>query len=54
MMADFLRSLRRNWHAILAFTLAYAAIALNLGPAWVVLGWFFTGCAYIVYVALRD
>jgi hypothetical protein len=54
MMADFIRSLRRNWQVILAFTLVYAAIALNLGPAWVILAWFVNGCAYVIYLALRD
>jgi hypothetical protein len=54
MMTDLLRSLRRNGVALLAFTLAYVAIALNLGPAFVIAGWFFNGCAYIIYVALKD
>jgi hypothetical protein len=54
MMAEFLRSIRRNWNAILAFVLVYAAITLNLGPAWAIAAWFFNGCGYIIYLALRD
>jgi hypothetical protein len=53
-MDDVVKALRRNWAAMLAFTLIYAAIALNLGPAWVILGWFLTGCGYIIYLALRE
>jgi hypothetical protein len=52
-VADLVRSLSRNWLPLLAFTLAYTAIALNLGPAFLVVAWFLSGCAYIIYLALR-
>lgn len=52
-MADLVRSLTRNWQPLLAFTLAYTAIALNLGPAYMVVAWFLSGCAYIIYLALK-
>lgn len=52
-MADLVRSLTRNWQPLLAMTLACAAIALNLGPVYVIVATFFSGCAYIVYLALR-
>lgn len=53
-MVEIGRSVRENWDAILAFTLVYAAITLNLGPAWAVAIWFLNGCGYIMYLALRD
>lgn len=54
MITDLLQSVRRNGLGLVAFTLAYVAIAMNLGPAFVIAGWFFNGCAYIIYVALKD
>lgn len=53
-MADFVRTIRQNWDSVLAISLASTAIALNLGPAWVFLGIFLGGCAYIIKIALRD
>jgi hypothetical protein len=52
-MAEFVRSLSRHSLPLFAFTLAYTAIALNLGPAWMFVAWFFNGCAYIIYLALK-
>lgn len=53
-MGEFFQGIRRNWASILAFTLVYAAIMLNLGPAWAVAVWFLNGCGYIIFLALRD
>ena len=52
-MTELLRSLSRNWLPLLAFTLAYAAIILNLGPVWAVITWFLGGCGYIIHLALK-
>lgn len=52
-MAGLVRSISRNWLQVLAFTLAYAAIVLNLGPVWAVVATFFNGCGYIIYLALK-
>jgi hypothetical protein len=53
-VGEFVDGIRKNWTSILAFTLAYAAIMLNLGPGWAVAIWFLNGCAYIIYLALRN
>jgi hypothetical protein len=53
-VGEFVQGIRRNWASILAFTLVYAAIMLNLGPAWAVAVWFLNGCGYIIFLALRD
>jgi hypothetical protein len=53
MMGQFLSGVRKNFAAFLAFTLAYAAITLNLGPAYALAVWFLNGCAYIIFLALR-
>jgi hypothetical protein len=52
-MATWLTSLRSNWDALLAFSLAYLAIAMNLGPGYYFLTLYVTGCAYIVRTALK-
>lgn len=52
-MAGFARSLRRNWDAALAIALVYMAIAIYLGPAFVFVACFVSGCGYIVHVALK-
>ncbi len=54
MPSDFMQSVRRHWGAMLAFTLVYLAITLNLGPAFVVASWFVNGCGYIIYLALKN
>jgi hypothetical protein len=51
---EFVQSIRRHWTSILAFTLVYAAIMLNLGPGWAFAVWFLNGCGYIIFLALRD
>jgi hypothetical protein len=52
-MATWLTSLRSNWDAVLAFSLAYLAIAITLGPGYYFLTLYVTGCAYIVRTALK-
>ena len=52
-MAAWLTSLRHNWDAVLAFTLAYIAIAVNLGPGYYFLCLYLTGCLYIIRLALK-
>lgn len=54
LMDEFVQGIRRNWTSLLAFALIYAAIMLNLGPAWAVAVWFLNGCAYIIFLALRN
>ena len=52
-MVDWVRSMSRNWDALVAFLLVYAVIAIYLGPAYFFAAWFLNGCAYIIHVALR-
>jgi hypothetical protein len=52
-MEQFVQGVRRNLPTILALTLAYTAIMLNLGIGWVLALSFLNGCAYIIFLALR-
>ncbi|MEX2225211.1 MAG: hypothetical protein WEB52_02030 [Dehalococcoidia bacterium] len=52
-MSDWLRSLRRNWDALLAFTLVFGAVGLYFGPGYYFLLWYVVGCAYFIQVALK-
>lgn len=52
-MVDIVRSLRRNLDAAVAMMLVSMAIAIYLGPAWFFVAWFFGGCGYITYTALK-
>jgi hypothetical protein len=52
-MSDWLRSLRRNWDALLALTLTFTAIAVNFGPGYYFLSWYLVCSAYLIRVALK-
>lgn len=52
-MTATLSRLRSDWDAILAFSLAWIAIAVNLGPAYYFLLLFVVCCAYVIRVALK-
>lgn len=52
-MEGVLRSLRQNWDFVLALLLAYAAIGINLGPAFFFVTGFLHGCGYIIHTALK-
>ncbi len=52
-MAQWLRSIGRNWDMFAAVVLAYIAIAIYLGPGYFFAAWFLNGCAYIIHTALR-
>lgn len=52
-MAAWVSGLRENWDALLALSLAFLAIALNLGPGYYFLTWYLVGCGYIIRVALK-
>jgi hypothetical protein len=52
-MDEFVQGIRRNWSTILALTLVYIAIMLNLGVGWAFALSFLNGCAYIIFLALR-
>lgn len=52
-MTAYVQSLRRNWDALLAWSLVYLAVALNLGPGYFFLLWYLAGCAYVIRTALK-
>jgi hypothetical protein len=52
-MTGILGALIRRWDVVLACTLVFATIGIYLGPAYFFSAWFFAGCAYIIYQALR-
>lgn len=49
----WLGKLRGNWDAVLAFSLAWAAVAIRLGPGYYFLFLYLLGCAYIIRMALK-
>lgn len=52
-MTDWLRSLRRNWDAVLALVLVSTVVGMYMGPGYYFLGWYVLGCAYLIRVALK-
>jgi hypothetical protein len=52
-MSEWLRSLWRNWDALLAFTLVFAVVGIYFGPGYYFLLWYVIGCAYFIRVALK-
>ncbi|MBF6600084.1 MAG: hypothetical protein IVW36_06210 [Dehalococcoidia bacterium] len=51
-MKNWLTQARNNWDALLAFLLAYLAVAIWLGPAYYFLIWWVVLTLYVVKVAL--
>ncbi|HZP56378.1 MAG TPA: hypothetical protein VFC53_02345 [Dehalococcoidia bacterium] len=52
-MRDWLRTLRQNLDALVAFTLCFVAVAMYFGPGYYFLAWWTIGTLYLVRVALR-
>ncbi|MEX2245347.1 MAG: hypothetical protein WEC75_01555 [Dehalococcoidia bacterium] len=52
-MGGWLRKAREHWNVLLAFALAWTAIAIHLGPGYYFLLLYVLGCVYIVRTALK-
>lgn len=51
--ATWVAGIRKNWDSLLAFSLAFLAVALNLGPGYFFLAAYLGGCGYIIRFALK-
>jgi hypothetical protein len=52
-MDGIVEGIRRNVPVILALTLGFMAVLLNLGVGWALALSFLNGCGYIIFLALR-
>jgi hypothetical protein len=52
-MSSLLRSMRRNWDALLAFFLAWTTVAIYLGPGYYFALLYVLTCLAIARTALR-
>ena len=52
-MGNLLRALQSKWDFYLATVLSYTTIGVYLGPGFVFLAAYISGCMYITLLALR-